>query len=325
MEDIPFIENKDENSLPSSEKEKHETSLNVFYELLDVDEESFNSFKSRLIGAQGHARIWVHPLYIEQWPAIFNYSWGKESELEDAKKKMRDSFLKTIKSVSKNKDSSPLFIYESTDKMRETQELIAGLLDTNLEDLSNEGFMFFPTTSGGSTLDKDVMMHAYEAGGESDREIVEQYLNKVRLEESLFKLEAVQEKEMAGLFPEISKDPYLLATADEKIKESYTTKTLLNIDEKNELIRLFKQKNDVSDLDDVNLTLDLYSQIGLKSALISGAYFSSHKEYGLRGCAGRVAKILRDNQIPTDISSNIWPPKDLLRKSGVVLKETNKD
>lgn len=105
--------------------EEYVPSPEAIRSFLSIDEETHAKLGFRLKGAAGHARIWVHPLYTEQWPMTFTHDKGGVDELHATQEKLRSTFLKTTESVRNNEKSSPLFVYESVKKVHETKKIVA--------------------------------------------------------------------------------------------------------------------------------------------------------------------------------------------------------
>ena len=92
----------------------------------------------------------------------------------------------------------------------------------------------------------------------------------------------------------------------------------------------YKEARAKSRLTTLGFILALYRHLDVKSALVSGAYLEVKEDYEtkkpeLQACAGSVASELRRAGIPTDISANIWPPKELIKAAGFEVKETGRD
>jgi hypothetical protein len=125
--------------------------------------------------------------------------------------------------------------------------------------------------------------------------------------------------------PQLKEDPYTLLIEDEQIVQLDVLR--MHAEGKSDLTEEYKEARDLPTIDSESLALYSLRHLGMESALVSGAYLESSqnpmsKENHFSACAGAVVNQLRNNGIPTDISANIWPPKDQLREAGHEMKQT---
>ena len=97
--------------------------------------------RQRLNSVEGHLRIWVHPLYTEQYPNSALYHLDG-FDLGNVQEKLRSAFFRTIDSVAKNHKSSPVVIYEEKGKINETKQLISTHLNCETSALEKIGIIF---------------------------------------------------------------------------------------------------------------------------------------------------------------------------------------
>jgi hypothetical protein len=125
--------------------------------------------------------------------------------------------------------------------------------------------------------------------------------------------------------PQLKEDPYSILTKAEN--ELMLEILKAHADGKKDLSEKYKALRELAMLDSESLALQALRQLGMQSALVSGAYLDVRKKSKIEAahfsaCAGAIVNQLRDNGIPTDISGNIWPHKDLIREAGFEIKQT---
>lgn len=295
-------------------------------EFLNVSEGDFETYIQRLAGAQGHQRIWVHPLYTEQWPSSASGTLGN-ANLQEVQQALRKSFLNTTRSVAQNLKSSPLVVYEATEKLEGTRNLIASHLSRDPNELAGLGITFVQTEAASSALDRTHLVKSLQLGDEHDKNEAQKLIDFEKIVNEYLELSDKQTQELHTVFPQLEKGTLdSLTESENKLRLAMLLKQSR---EMNSAIDRYKQTRDIPRLEADQFILSLYRQIGLKSALVSGAYLEVKKDYKtqkpvLAACAGSVVDELRSAGIPTDISNNIWPPKELVEAAGFEVKQTKR-
>jgi hypothetical protein len=197
---------------------------------------------------------------------------------------LRTAFLRTVESTVNNQNSSPLFVYEALKKVLETKDVISSHTGISSEDLAGAGIVFVPTETSTSGLDYPWMKKALLMGNVVHKDNATEC---ARLKSVMDSFEVDTDRP--------SRD-YINA-----LREYYTK---------------------ISELED-QFTKDLYKNLGLTSAVVSGGYmFTFERPPKLGGCAGSLVSKLRDYGIQTDISKNVWPPRNKVINAGIPTKET---
>lgn len=312
------------NSHESSESLEYEPSIEVIHRLLNLSENSFISFKDRLQNNQGHLRIWVHPLYTQQWPGTVKGRLG-DADITEVQNNLRTTFLKTASSVASNQNSSPMVVYEAVKKIEETKSLIADNLNCDVAELEDKGIIFIPTESSSPALDQESMIESLKSGNENDQDEAERLVRFRKAVNDYVNLSEQQRKYVHEQIPGLAKDPYYMMSEEEK-------SLYLDIIEKQRaemkpVMDRYRQARQGEYLQGGKFVNSVYRALGLESALVSGAYLEvgencKTKEPELKACAGGVVKLLREEGYPVDISKNIWPPKELIREAGFEVKQT---
>ncbi len=271
------------------------------------------------------AEFGVHPLYTEQWPIGFP---GSVDDLEYAQAKLRSTFLRTTNSVYKNPASSPLFVYEAIKKLDETKSIIATHLNSDVSELGRHGIVFLPTEADSSSLDDGYLMDAFLGGNEKDRALVKDLIAYREAVREYVDCMEKQQEEINERFPGYSDSSTSQPLTDRENDEYFLFSKKHEAEIQPIREKYLKTRNVNKDIEK-NFTKILYNKLGLQSAIVSGAYLTGGenlktKEPELTACAGSVAQMLRDNNIPTDISQNIWPSKDRLKKLGFEIKQTGR-
>jgi hypothetical protein len=152
------------------------------------------------------------------------------------------------------------------------------------EDLSRVGIVFIPTERSSSALDELSIEEALSVGDEVDKDT------------------AVECARLRNLMK-------LLDVDIDRPTREYLSAAQTYFSKINELENIF--------------TKGLYDHAGLTSAVVSGGYmFTYGNPPRLGGCAGSLVSKLRDYGIKTDISKNVWPPRDKITEAGLPTKET---
>lgn len=310
----------------SIETREYTPSDEALGKFLNLSTESLDSFKDRLAGAQGHLRIWVHPLYTEQWPGTTEGILG-DADLAGVQKKLRETFFKTTDSVVRNQDSSPLIVYEAVKKIEETKGLIAENLGCEPTELEELGIVFVPTDASSSFPDTEHLVEALQAGDQSDNNKADTLTSFRESVNAYITLSKQHRTAIHQAIPGLADDPFYRVTDEER-------RLCLDIlEQQNEemkpVMQAYREAKEGGYLEGTDFMVSLYKSLGLKSALVSGAYLQASKNYKtkepeLKACAGKVVSYLRGAEFPTDISNNIWPPKELVREAGFEVKQTGK-
>lgn len=299
----------------------------VVANFLNVSEEELGAFTHRLAGVRGHLRIWVHPLYTEQWPGSAHGRLGG-ANLSDVQNKLRETFLRTASSVASNVNSSPLVVYEMAHKLGGTRDLVASRLGADTGGLTKAGILFVPTDRGTSQLDQPHLINALRHGNDRDNALAIKLQEYKQVGDDFVQMSRKHTEEIHTQFPQLAGD--MFASLSEQERMSYVRLTARQWESIQPLMNASSEAHEKSDALSDEFMIALYRKIGLASALVSGAYLevgknSETKELELQACAGSLVKKLRDSGIPTDISNNIWPPKDLIKAAGFEVKQTVRD
>lgn len=305
---------------PIENSESH-SSIETASSLLGIDPVLHKLFSDRLHSAHGHARIWVHPLYTEQWPGTGRGTLNV-TNLVDVQEKLRGSFLRTVDSVVRNPKSSPLFVYEAEAKTDETKKIIAEHIGTSPEELAELGILFIPTEAGSSMLDVKSEIRALYKGNNNEVRLAEKLNTYQEGLESYIEVSKSLRESRVKAFPEFEDDSYALSSRERR--NEYLSRLKADRDEaKTYKTYSFNERAEI----EAKVMIGIYQSLGLQSSLVSGAYLTVGKDHEtkkaiLDACAGHVVTMLREANIPTDISNNIWPPKELIREAGFELKQT---
>lgn len=307
----------------SKEKKEYTASAEAIEAFLHISEDSLNQLSTRLQSAEGHARIWVHPLYTEQWPGSTSGRLGA-ADLKDVQEKLRSAFLRTVESVHKNPASSPLVVYEAVKMLEATKKIVASHIGVLPEDLPKFGIVFVPTEASSSFIDDASLAGALGQGNAHEKaegERIREYMATVDEYVATIQKHSEELKQMG-----MGEDALSFFSHPPEKREARLAIVTKHQEETKPLRKKFSTMSSTYRLQSNEFMLALYKKLGLRSALVSGAYMEVDKDsYGkpeLRACAGGVVDNLRSAHIPTDISSNIWPPKELIKAAGIPFKET---
>ncbi len=315
------------NHTENSEAREYIPSTESVCHFLNLTPESLEKLRSRLEGAQGHLRIWVHPFYTEQLPSSIGNRRG-DYNLNEIQDKLREAFYKTNESVVRNLASSPLVVYEPKIHLSKTKELIATHLNCAPSELEARGIIFIPTERDTSLPDKKHFIESLQAGDERDNMIADNILTFRDAVSQLSEYGETLIPKLHAKLPQLKEDPYSILTEEEKKWQLEILKT--HEAGRASLTERYKEARELEMVESSSVALSALQQLGMRSALVSGAYLEVQKnsrtgEDRFSACAGAIVNQLRDNGIPTDISANIWPPKNLIREAGFEIKQTSKE
>ncbi len=291
---------------------------------LNLTPDLLETLRNRLENVQGHLRIWVHPLYTEQWPRSAQGRLG-DAELKDIQKKLREAFFKTVASVVRNQNSSPLVVYETIKNVEQTKCLISEHLGCEPSDLEQLGVVFVPTEAGSALLDTQHLIEALEKGEPKDVKEADVMISFKESTDALISMYEAHRNATHNAIPGLKSDPSYLMSEEERELHSILLEQQLK--EIEPVMQEYREVSENSRFTGNDFMVSLYESLGVKSTLISGAYLEvgenyKTKELELKACAGSVVNYLRDANLPTDISNNIWPPKELIKEAGFEVKQT---
>jgi hypothetical protein len=309
----------------SIEDKKYEPSNETLCSFLNISLENLAMIRSRLENVEGHLRIWVHPLYTEQWPGTAQGRLG-DADLTEVQEKLRSAFFRTTESVVRNPSSSPLVVYEAVKKIEETKTLIADNLGCGVAQLEELGIVFIPTEAGSSSLDTGYLIDALNDGNDSDVEEAEKITTFKQAQDNYFSMSRQHREAVHKAIPGLAEDPYYRMSDSER--EQYLELRKQQRREFEAVIQEFRDVRESTSFDGSDFMVSLFKRLGVKSALVSGAYLEvgenyKTKELEFKACAGAVVKYLREAEFSTDISNNIWPPKELIKEAGFEVKQTS--
>lgn len=293
---------------------------------LNLTPELLASLRSRLVNVQGHLRIWVHPLYTEQWPGIIQGRLG-DADLKDVQTKLRQTFFKTVESVARSQNSSPLIVYEAIKKIDQTKGLIAENIGCETSELEQLGIVFVPTDATSSSLDRQHLISALEDAESKDVKEADDLIAFKNSIDQCISLRKAHRIAIDEAIPGLANDPMYLMSEEER--SLYLSMREEQSEEMEPVLEEYDEARERSRLEGNDFMVSLYESLGVKSTLVSGAYLEVGENYKtkkpeLKACAGSVVSYLRDADLPTDISNNIWPPKELIREAGFEVKQTGK-
>lgn len=305
--------------LPSSE---------VIANFLGLTVDELNDFRQRLGLSEGHLRIWVHPLYTEQWPKSVPNS-PSEEESSYIQNKLKSGFLRAISSVTKNPQSSPLLVYEAANMISNTRDTIASSLGVDVDELGSLGVAFIPTENYSASLDLERFRVSMSEGSDRESEASDLAGEVLKLKAMCVAQMEKDEQELKRSFPHVNENPllyYLDMDHDDKVK--YENLVFKQAQESKDLREEYLRKNSEVREEIAKFIRGLYETIGVESALVAGTYMTvddcDDGTKRLGACAGNVVTVLREMGIPTDISTNIWPPKEEIKQAEIEVKQTGK-
>jgi hypothetical protein len=297
----------EESSVFRDSNESPEDSEKVTCTLLQISSEQLSQIRDRIKAVRGHVRISVHPQYIERRPDKHPKEYGNVNEVL---KLLATGFERTTKSVNTNSKSSPLFIFEEERHVGEMRHNISEQIGTSKDQLASRGFVFIPTMDGSGQLSIRACCSAYDAV-HGNGIFAKRITRRAELRKIIDQIEGQRDE---GAWKPPSREEF------EKIIE-----------------RLNQQKpylEEVKEIDKKIIALrkkifaDVFHTFGIKSALISGAYFhlmNIEEVKELQGCAGYITDALRKSGILVDVSRYSSQSKDELKKEGIETKQTGKE
>ncbi len=290
----------------------------TFSRFTAVDEDILLEFSSRLSEVDGHCRFAVHPFYTEQNPdSLKELIAYQDIEVSSVQANLRAAFERLVISVNANQHSSPLIVYESIGNMTDTDRQMQDWI--GYSDIAKRGIIKFPTEEGSAVLSHEYLMNILEVGNRTERNVAEKIKTFFVAKNEYLELTEKHIRARQERFPEI-KEPEDLRSSD-SLRDEYLRFIMV---QREELRFYFEIRKEVLQLVE-SFQLAFLRHIGVRSAIVSGAYLTSYKskeKNNLAGCAGYLVECLRDGHIQTDISRNIFPEKEKLRKDKAVLKQT---
>lgn len=285
----------------------------VFEHFLGLSPAHLTELQARVARSNNHLNIWVHPLFVEQWPETFSGREREDVSITDVQHKLRAAFLETIAATIHDPATPPLMIYEGMDTLPGTRAFLAktyGLTDTEL-DANN--IVFMPTETKSPALHTHHLLTSLRAGSETDQQFADTYAAYSEAKRLILRLNKVHEQIIHYEFPELE-DPHTTVLSDERIRTYVARKAELEreYETATQQYEELRRRNSVSKRD---FTLSLLRHILVHHVSISGVYMDTSKnpltgEDSLTACAGTIARQLRESDIDVIVTDDIWPPKE---------------
>lgn len=307
--------------IKSFESREFSPTTETFCRYSGIELKDIEAFQSRLEGVHGHCRIVVHPLFTEQYPSSARSFISPETgDIAAVQAELREMFVRQLESVKNNPKSSPLLVYESSNHVTDTEDFIRTQLGG--DDYREHGVILVPTLIASAELDFERVYEALRPGNECEQEKAELLVDYFNKKKRFIEMQKKQEAERLERFPESVDWAW-------RVPESQQDEYFEYLINQHEEGRFYYDSSNVVLHLVSNFHSDYLREMGVKSAIVSGAYMTSSgmmftKNQELGACAGGVAQFMRDMGIKVDISKNVFPSKEKLRKNGAILKQTNR-
>jgi hypothetical protein len=305
----------------SIESREFSPTAETFSRYSGISIKDFEAFQSRLAGVNGHCRIVVHPLFTEQYPnSARSFLSSETGDITAVQAELREMFVRQLDSVRNNPKSSPLLVYESSNHITDMENFLRAQVGG--EAYTEHGVIIMPTLTASPQLDFERVYEALRLGNEQEEEMAGLLFDYFSKRKRFIEMQERQEAERIKRFPESVDWTW-------RVPESQQDEYFNFLIDQHEEGRFYYGSSEVVSRLVSNFHSSYLTELGVSTAIVSGAYMTSSsigftKEQELGACAGGVAQFMRNMNIKVDISKNVFPSKEKLRKSGAILKQTNR-
>ncbi|HWP61374.1 MAG TPA: hypothetical protein VN495_02115 [Candidatus Paceibacterota bacterium] len=286
-------------------------------DFLRIDDGQLQHLRNRIALVNGHVRIAVHPLFIARRPGSFSDE-KKEKTGKEVHDFLSRGFSRTVESVVKNPRSAPLFIFEEYEFLSQSAKEVAKIGHIAESAIVENGMLFFPTEQASGYLWGERAARAYERVYKIPDEL--SYDTVTAQQKALLaEVDAIHGKRNM-------EDLWTRRLTDEEFGE-----VLKDTKKTSALLGEYRELRDKLDLRRNAVLKAACETLGVRSALVSGAYFfeyndpKSQEAKRLAGCAGGVTETLRQDGVRVDISRFSWEEREELAKKGFETKQTGKE